>query len=476
MGDINKNINNWNLPEHQPDPGLWERIEKELDKPVNGSVDYKKMMTILPVHNPPPDTWNHIADKLDEKPVYPLFTQLKKFVIPLIIILLLGVVIFYFVPFREKEVSDGNSYRPKSKSVELQKELQDRDNKTKGNEPELSVGKIDEKIESLIDNRVKKNKTSDIGISGSKTEIKRNNDYTLPVNTRDIPVLDTGKPVDYEAVKEVTAIGIRNIALPETGNMKSIIPVSRFTDVKLYDADFNGKSDLLLRNFYTGIHYVSEFIYHKNGDLQIHRAKGFGIDLGYKFPALFFESGLELSFTSDNGTYEVDYLQNEIINTYIKVDSIIYDTTGQNLSKEYVTSDVNVYDSVEHNENRQTVNRYSYLRIPLLLGYKFDYRKVSLFIKAGTEFSLLVRGDEPVPVINGNEIRIVNVDRLSPDRVSTNWQMIISAGMGIRVTRSIYFTFEPQYRYYLNSYYSQQMKNYKKPYSIGIRAGLLLNF
>jgi hypothetical protein len=89
---------------------------------------------------------------------------------------------------------------------------------------------------------------------------------------------------------------------------------------------------------------------------------------------------------------------------------------------------------------------------------------------------LLVRGDEPVPVINGNEIRIVNVDRLSPDRVSTNWQMIISAGMGIRVTRSIYFTFEPQYRYYLNSYYSQQMKNYKKPYSIGIRAGLLLNF
>ena len=466
MDKNEKHINNWNLPEHQPDPELWEKIEKGLDDAVGSYVDYKEFLTVLPVHKPAPGLWNNIANNLGKKPVLLPFGGYLKYAVPVILLLLSGILLYYFINYPVENLTNSKNRTTEINFIEQQSDNRINDDSRAGFQPENNDTNGDKALENKAINRKDINHIPESDFAGNKTDVNPKNTFgsSVILNTNNPLVTQKTKDTDYKPLDAIIPVTCNKINLPEPQIMERIVPVSRFDGFTLFDSESVGENGSLLKNFYTGIHFNPELLYHRNGDVEIKRAYGFGVDVGYKFSGLFLESGMELSFTQDDGTYQINYLQNEIINTYTKVDSVIYeyDTISQSLSKEYVTSDIDVYDSVEYLENRQAVNRYTYLRLPLMIGYKFDYKRVSFFIKAGTEFSLLVRGEEPVPTVNGKEIRIINVEKESPDRVSTNWQMIVSAGIGIRVYKSMTFTLEPQYRYYLNSYYSQQMSNYKK--------------
>ncbi|OQX76245.1 MAG: hypothetical protein B6D61_09085 [Bacteroidetes bacterium 4484_249] len=478
MNDKEKHINNWNLPEHQPKSGLWEDIEKELDKPA--AVGFVNSLSALPLHKPASDLWNNIENQLDKAPAEGYANILFKSAVPVILFLLTGFFIYYFSFISNKKLllnkrnyqTENNSLKPENNSLILKDKTSEFNFEENNDiiEKEFVNEKNNTEADHPIKDFIKTEQTAELDQNIVHSSVLQDNRNSAVINNKG---LQSSLPFRMLYPKEIrkidlTVSGIKNYKFIEV----------RSSDFNLQPLHFEDKNNSILKKFYAGLHYTPEYIYRKNGDVEVQRANNFGLSFGYKFPNVFIESGLELSFTEDNGIYAVNYLQNEVINTYIKVDSILYefDTINETLDKEYITSDVDVYDSVEYAEDMQTVNRYSYLRIPLLLGYKYDYHKVSLFIKAGAEFSILIHGHEPVPTVNGKEIRIINVDRLSPGRVSTSWQMIIRAGFAVKVYKSLSLTLEPQYRYYLNSYYSQQMNNYKKPYSIGIRAGVLINF
>jgi hypothetical protein len=512
MDEKGKHINNWDLPEHKPKPGLWEDIEKGLDKPAAGAATFSASLSSLPVHKADAGLWNSIEKQLDKTPAVLYY----KFLIAPVILLMLAIFIYYFSFIRDekKPIANGQQMETENRISENNPGIFEES--TKGINPEEGpifneIGQgneMDNKEEDLNAGRII---TSELELQASFTdnpndgvgalESNLNNlevgfadeaantndlDWQNNLNEASAILLTESNPKATKAIDQKnTLIGImvqsekaKDFQIPVSGIEHNKFIEARNSDFNLGTDAFEEINNSILKNFYMGIHFMPENIYHENGQTDVQKANGFGLSLGYRFSGFFLESGLGFSFLTDDGTYAINYLHNEIINSYTKVDSIIYDydTLNQQLNRQYVTSDVDIYDSVEYAENAQTVNRYSYLRIPLMLGYKFDYRKISVFVKAGTELSLLIKGDEPVPTVNGNEIRIINVDRTSPDRITANWQMVLGAGVAVRLHKYLSLTIEPQYRYYLNSYYSQQIDKFKKPYSVGVRAGVLFNF
>lgn len=57
-----------NLPEHDPDPNLWQRIEAGLE--TNAQID--RMLHALPQHDPDSRLWGRIEIDLNQTPVIPI--------------------------------------------------------------------------------------------------------------------------------------------------------------------------------------------------------------------------------------------------------------------------------------------------------------------------------------------------------------------------------------------------------------------
>jgi len=86
---------------------------------------------------------------------------------------------------------------------------------------------------------------------------------------------------------------------------------------------------------------------------------------------------------------------------YQQYDSIIRITTDSLISINFDTINHTVYfnyyqyDSIVHNLDSTTTksaqrNRFSYLTIPLLLGYNLNYKKLNINLRAGIGYSYLI--------------------------------------------------------------------------------------
>ena len=69
-------MNNWTkalqqLPEHEPRPDLWDRIDADLQ--ADATID--RALDDLPVFEPKADAWEHIAGQLEKPVVRPLWIR-----------------------------------------------------------------------------------------------------------------------------------------------------------------------------------------------------------------------------------------------------------------------------------------------------------------------------------------------------------------------------------------------------------------
>jgi len=72
-------------------------------------------------------------------------------------------------------------------------------------------------------------------------------------------------------------------------------------------------------------------------------------------------------------------------------------------------------------------------------------------------------------------IEIVGINDISPGQINLNWQAMGGIAASFRLTKTIWIEAEPSARYYFNSVYEKQTGDYK-PWSVGIRAALIMKF
>ena len=185
-------------------------------------------------------------------------------------------------------------------------------------------------------------------------------------------------------------------------------------------------------------------------------------------------SGIGLGYVFDEGKYRIDYQSLDSVGYYNKVVSF---TTGANNEIIFNTETKGVYDSLMHMADDRTRNRYTYLQVPLLLGYRlFESNSVSLTFQVGPAVSFLISSHTSDPVINYPNARIIKVEDATPSRITTNWQLWANLNLEIRLNRKISLYIEPACKYYLKPIMEQENVSFKAPWSVGLGVGVQFNF
>jgi hypothetical protein len=194
----------------------------------------------------------------------------------------------------------------------------------------------------------------------------------------------------------------------------------------------------------------------------------------YNISRFSISTGLGLGYVYDDGQYKAEYLSRDSIGFYNHVTSY---TIGTNNEIIYQTQTVTIYDSIQHFGDSRTSNRYAYLQIPLLLGYRFfETNKVSLTFHAGPAVSFLIGSRVSEPDIEYSNARIISVNDETPSRIQTNWQVWANLYLEMRMNKNISLFLEPSFKYYLKPMATQENVEFKAPWTIGLGIGLQFNF
>lgn len=221
-----------------------------------------------------------------------------------------------------------------------------------------------------------------------------------------------------------------------------------------------------------GLSFTPEMNFYPNSDIPNNRSYSIDVQALYKFSGYFLQSGLGISMTSDEGNYKINY--NKYLGSYDYVYDVTFDTSGNQVTPIYHTEPMKVYDSINHVSISPTKSKYNYLQIPILFGYGNEGKRFGWFVKGGPSISILI--SENVSDYTMSDAKILNVDSEMPGRIKTNWQIVLSGGLSYRVSNNLSLAAEPMFRYYIKSAYENSSITTKKPYSLGLRLGLLVDF
>jgi hypothetical protein len=192
------------------------------------------------------------------------------------------------------------------------------------------------------------------------------------------------------------------------------------------------------------------------------------------FNRFFIQSGVNVRFSNDKGNYTVDY--NRYLGSYEDVYLVTFDSTENGIIPTYYTETVKVYDTISHYTVAETKARYTYLEIPLLFGYRYNFGKFSLFASAGPSASFLAGKNVPAATSPEDNARIIDVNYQIPLRSTINWHLMMGAGFDYKLADKISFSLEPTFRIALNPEYDMPSGNQVRSRAFGVRAGLNYNF
>jgi hypothetical protein len=220
-----------------------------------------------------------------------------------------------------------------------------------------------------------------------------------------------------------------------------------------------------------GIYYRPEVIFNIiENDKYIHN---FGIE--FKFhpfnPRYEIRTGFGLSVSKGYYEYQVDY--NQYLGSYNSLDSVSFTVAdnGFNLVPEYHFSNADVYNDYLSTYYTKIYRQHIYLQIPLEMGYDFvKTKKNAIGFRVGPTLSILMN-QKPINLqYNAGKDKVVQINRITPDRISANWQLMGGFNFAHYLGHFI-FEIEPRITYYFNSVYEKNDLS-SSPYSVNLRLAI----
>jgi hypothetical protein len=262
----------------------------------------------------------------------------------------------------------------------------------------------------------------------------------------------------------------------------SLIPLTE-EDTLLRITNLNGIMNIPL-NTKVAIPQFFTFNMGVSPELSVYRNDGqytesnFWLNTGvtYHLGKFTVQTGLSLGYVFDQGDYRVKYRSKDSIGYFTSIISFIV-TPGNKII--FTTKDIAVYDSVEHVADNRAISRYTYLQIPLLIGYElFETNRFSIGIKAGPSISFLIASKEALPFIDYPNAQLIRVDNNSLTRVEMNWEIQAALDIEYRLSKNFSIYADPSYKHYFKPFEMEESESVKAkdPYSIGIELGIRVNF
>ncbi len=188
------------------------------------------------------------------------------------------------------------------------------------------------------------------------------------------------------------------------------------------------------------------------------------------------QTGVGLGYIFDHANYRVNYKSKDSIGYFTSIISFIVNPGNIVV---FTTKDFPVYDSLQHIADDRAINRYTYLQIPLMLGYElFETNHFSLGIKVGPAISFLIGTKEALPFIDYPNARLIRVENNTLSRVKMNWEIQAALDLEYRLVKNFSMYAQPYYKHYFKPFATGESTSTsaKDPYSIGIEVGARFNF
>ncbi len=437
---------------HKAPSGLWGNIETMM---LGVPAD------ILPVHKPSASAWTAIEAGIGRS-TYSRKSLYRSLFVALLIMLLGGAAIIYFNGNNftsQKHPEKSNSGIITTKQEEIKKHENIINDEEKGIQPaknpsNTKFSEIEKSNNYQPEKQLKKEST-----------VESNSNETTLQFQEDIH-LTTLKPIDLGFItnqpeKSAGGLSINNSSLIHNDN-------TAVRSDPFQDCDFNGH----LQKFYIGPGFEYQYFLNSTEPENAKMKYWYSVDLSVLFQRNRFsvETGLGIGFSKDKIDFSYDYLTNELIHTYEYVDSVYYDpVTG---TTEYFTTTVEVYDSIPYSKQSSSETKYTYLQVPLELGYEiWKNEKYSICIKAGITYFTEINRKEIYPVIYLENSRITSYNTYDINRRKEFFRL--SGGLEFRweINSKLRFTGKPTFYYFLNQIYDNE-DNRKNPTALGIRFGL----
>ncbi len=177
------------------------------------------------------------------------------------------------------------------------------------------------------------------------------------------------------------------------------------------------------------------------------------------------------------GTNEVLIDYHDYLGAYNKLDSMDfnYNTSLQKYVPVYYLSRREVWDSLMKTDQARIVKRYTYLQIPMILGYDFlRNERFSLGLRMGPQLSVLLSTKQLSAPYDPGKNMVVRVNDISPGQIELNWQLLAGLNVSVSLSEQLRLEVEPFAKYYFNSVY-EKPANQQKPWSAGIRTALVID-
>ncbi|MFO8054180.1 MAG: hypothetical protein R6U19_03340 [Bacteroidales bacterium] len=232
---------------------------------------------------------------------------------------------------------------------------------------------------------------------------------------------------------------------------------------------------------------------HINGDIVYNTADALdqpGEELGIAFSGryhlnnnYFLETGLGMYQTKDAWDYIVEYRSEEISGYYQAVDSVSYTivqgSAGQDsVVVNYHTRQQAVCDSVDNIDKDISTKTYTFLSIPMLIGYNNNYKRFTYSLSTGMIMAVLVDEKIEHASFDQQNASIIDIEEQLYHRLSTNWYYTLNLGAGYQVSHRWQVMLEPSVKVYIRDLYKEVPAdgNQKIPFSIGLRTGIRYRF
>jgi hypothetical protein len=293
-------------------------------------------------------------------------------------------------------------------------------------------------------------------------DLPKNDNQKLPVITEQ-PITLYENKVSSPILPD-TLLKLKNPGVDSTVKIEQPVPNKKSKP---------GKSDRKYQ-ISTGIYYLPEWLFNIIDDNKF--VNSFGVEGTFTFGKYSVRTGAGLSITK--GTNELSISYNDFLGNFSKLDSMTFKWNEQhsNIVPTYFLSNKNVYDSLMKLDNARIVKRYTYLQVPLILGYDFwKNDNFAIGLRAGPIFSVLLVTKQISDNYDPGKNKIILINQISPDRIQTNWQIMGGINATFNFSKRLGIELEPEVKYYFNSVY-EKSDNTKKPWSAGFRVAFHFNY
>jgi len=102
-------------------------------------------------------------------------------------------------------------------------------------------------------------------------------------------------------------------------------------------------------------------------------------------------------------------------------------------------------------------------------------KRLSVFVKGGLTYSILVNSYEPDPEFTNEDAINLEITDETAQRINDTWQASAGVGFNYRLSNNLTLTGEPIFNYYIRPVYERSL-NVNNPYSLGLKLGVLFKF